>query len=150
MRAFRFRAQAALDLRTRELRDAQRELARAEEVRDIARGRARDADDAVATARQTAGEVQRTAGDATRLEWYRLWILRLVHERAACAATLKAREEDVDRALAICWRARQRAESLERFKEKALVAHRAAEQAVDMKTIDELATRRFVSGRAKA
>ena len=143
MKAFRFRAQAALDLRTRQLQDAQRELARAEEVRDAARRRVADADLAIAHAREAAGEAQRVPGAVSRFEWYRLWMVRLGHERAAYAAALAGREEDVARAAGHCLRARQRRESLERFKDKASRAHAAAQQAADTKAIDELATRRF-------
>ena len=140
---FRFRAQAALDLRQRELGDAQRQLARAEEVRDRARRALGEADQAAAAARQAAGEAQTTPGEAARLEWYRLWIVRLDHERAAVAATLAARDRDVAEAAGACQRARQRKESLERFREKAFDAHVAAELAAERKSIDELAARRF-------
>jgi flagellar export protein FliJ len=144
---FRFRAQAALDLRARALADAQRELARAEGVRDAARLRVTAADTAIAGAREQAAEAQRTAATVAGHEWYRFWILRLVHERTAHAATLAAREEDVTRAAAACLRAHQRREALDRFKDKARAAHDAAQQAAEMKLIDELATRRF-AGRA--
>jgi flagellar biosynthesis chaperone FliJ len=40
-------------------------------------------------------------------------------------------------------RAKQRRESLDRFRKKALAAHAEAEQAAEMKMIDELATRRY-------
>jgi flagellar export protein FliJ len=144
---FKFRAQAALDLRTRELQETQRQLARAEGVRDAARLRLAQADDDLDRARAQAGEAQRSSATVTGLEWYRFWILRLVHERAAHAATLAAREEDVARATAACRAAHQRRESLDRFKDKARAAHDAAQQAAEMKLIDELATRRFSSAR---
>jgi flagellar protein FliJ len=143
--AFRFRAQPALDLRSRELEIAQRELARAEQVRDAALRRAQEAEATAAHARRQAAEAQRAAGDITGFEWYRFWILRLDHERTAHAATLAAREQDVARAKAKCIRARQRRESLDRFKEKARAAYDAAERAAEMKLIDELATRRFTT-----
>jgi flagellar export protein FliJ len=144
--AFRFRAQAALDLRARELQEAQRELARAEEVRDAARHAVHEAYAALLSARAEAAEAQRAPGDATRFEWYRLWIVRLDYERAAHAKTLAAREEDVTRAIAKCLQARQRCESLERFKENARRAYDERERAIERKDLDELATRRFVSG----
>ena len=147
MRAFRFRAQAALDLRTRQLEDAQRELARVQDVRDAARRRVADANEAVARAREEASEAQRSPGDASRLEWYRVWMIRLTHERTAYASTLAARDQDVARAAAACLRAQQRRESLERFREKAHRTHAAAQQSAETKTIDELATRRFSRNR---
>jgi flagellar export protein FliJ len=144
---FRFRAQAALDLRTRALEQAQRELARAEALRDAATRRVADADAAAARAREAATEAQRTARETTGLEWYRFWILRLTHERAAHAKALAAREQDVGRAVVACVAARQRRESLERFKEKARAAHAAAQHTAETKLIDELATRRFAAQR---
>ena len=143
MKKFKFRAQAALDLRQRELEEAQRQLARTEELRDAARRRVQQADDDGMRAREQATEAQRTAGDVATLQWYRFWIIRLDHERAAYATALAARERDVTQAAAACMRARQRRESLERFRKKAQTAHDEAEQAAEMKMIDELATRRY-------
>lgn len=144
---FKFRAQAALDLRTRELEAAQRDLARAEADRDVARRRVGEAAAAVARARTTASEAERTATDCTALQWYRFWIARLDHERKAHEATLAARDEAVRRAAAACMRARQRRESLARFREKAQLAFEAAEAAAERKLIDELATRRYAATR---
>jgi len=144
---FRFRAQAALDLRARELEVAQRELARAQAVRDAARARVGQAEAHAARARAQAAEVQRTSLEAAGLEWYRFWILRLDHERTLHAATLAARDQDVERAAAACLRARQRRESLDRFKQKARAAHDEQQRAAETKLIDELATRRFAAAR---
>ena len=141
-RPFRFRAQAALDLRTRELEEAQRQLARAVEVRETARRRVTDADASAVAARTAAAQAQRTPGQ-TNFEWYRSWILRLDHERRTLATTLAERAADAERASVACTAARVRRESLERFRDKARAAHAAAEQAADMKLIDELATRRY-------
>ena len=145
MKGFKFRAQAALDLRDRELADAQRQLARAEEVRDVARRRLEEAHFAAAQARVQATEAHRTSSDASALQWYRFWIIRLDHERNAQAAVLAAREKDVAQAKAACMLAKQKRESLDKFRKKAQSAHEAAQQAAEMKVIDELAARRFVA-----
>ena len=150
MKKFKFRAQAALDLRQRALEDAPRQLARTEELRDAARRRLQEAEAAAGRARPEATETERTAADVTALQWYRFWILRLDHERTAHAATLAARERDVTQAAAACMRARQRRESLDRFRRKAQAAHEDAEQAAEMKLIDELATRRFAARQSEA
>ncbi len=139
---FRFRAQAALDLRTKELEEAQRQLARAVEVRETARRRAGDADAAVVAARTAAGQAQRTPGHIN-FEWYRSWILRLDQERRTLATTFAERAADAERAAVACTAARVRRESLQRFRDKARLAHEAAQHAADMKLIDELATRRY-------
>ena len=148
--AFRFRAQAALDLRTRELEVAQRELARAEGDRDAARLRLNEAEGALTQARTTASEAQRTSTDCTALQWYRFWILRLNHERAAQQAALAAREEAVRQATAACMHARRKREALDRFRGKARDRYDAAEAAAERKLIDELATRRFSTTRQSA
>jgi len=147
---FKFRAQAALDLRTRELQDAQRQLARAEGDRDGARLRVAEANAALDEARARAGAAQRTVTDCTALQWYQFWILRLSHERTAHDATLAAREEAVRRAAAACMRAQQRREALDRFREKARRGYEAAEAAAERKLIDELATRRYAATRQSA
>jgi flagellar export protein FliJ len=144
---FKFRAQAALDLRTRQLQEAQRELARAEGDRDAARLRVTQADEALEAARAQAADAQRTATDCTALQWYRFWIIRLGHERTAHAATLAAREQVVQRAAAACMRAQQKREALDRFREKALLGYEAAEAEAERKLIDELATRRYAATR---
>ncbi|HEY6359861.1 MAG TPA: flagellar export protein FliJ [Vicinamibacterales bacterium] len=148
--AFRFRAQAALDLRTRELEVAQRELARAQGDRDAAGVRVEQANAALEAARTQAAEALRTATTCTALQWYQSWILRLSHERKAHNATLAAREEAVTRAAAACLRAQQRREALDRFREKARASYEAAQAATERKLIDELATRRYATTRQSA
>ena len=147
---FKFRAQAALDLRTRQLQDAQRELARVEGDRDAARLRVTTADAALDEARAQAAAAQRTATDCTALQWYRFWILRLSHERKAHGATLAAKEVAVANAAAACMRAQQRREALDRFREKARLGYEAQEAAAERKLIDELATRRYAATRQSA
>jgi flagellar export protein FliJ len=148
--AFKFRAQAALDLRTRQLQHAQRELARAEGDRDVARRRVADAEQALIDARAAAAEAQPTITDCSALQWYRFWIVRLEHERTAHLATLAARDEAVARAAATCLQAQQKKESLHRFREKARTGYEAAEAAAERKLIDELATRRYAATRQSA
>jgi flagellar export protein FliJ len=81
------------------------------------------------------------------LQWYRFWILRLDHERRTQVTTLAAREETVRHAATACMRARQRRESLARFREKAQSRFETAELAAERKLIDELATRRYAATR---
>lgn len=149
MSAFRFRAQAALDLRRRELTTAQADLARAERDREAAREGVARATAALVEARHTAAAHGSGTQPARELQWYRFWILRLDHERRAAASRLETREADVAAASAACLRAKVRCESLERLREKALRAHRLAEAEAERKVIDELATRRFTSNTAR-
>lgn len=147
MARFRFRAQVALEYRRRQFDAARRELADAERVRDEAQGLASSAEAAVADARRSGSAHARQAGTITEWHWYRFWILRLEHEWRAALATLASREALVAQARVACLAAKQRYESLERLREKALAAFDAAEASTERKLIDELATRRFAAGR---
>lgn len=145
MRPFRFRAQAAIDLRQREYDDARRVLARAlldvraaEEVRT-------EADARIIAAREQGAREMRGMIDTARWQWHQSWILRLEHERAVCAADVAARERDVARASLAAQKARQRVEALERFRDKARRAWDYAVEAEEQKQIDVLATLRHVA-----
>jgi len=150
MATFRFRAQAALDLRRRELDAARRELADVERVRDDARERVRRAESALAGARAAGTARARQPGSVTDWHWYRIWILRLEHERTAECAVLTTREAQVATALRVVVLAHQRWESLDRLRVKAREAFDAAEAAAERKLIDELATSRYLVGARNA
>jgi flagellar export protein FliJ len=141
--SFRFRAQAALDLRRREYDEAQRILAQAEAERRRAREQLDEAQHALTAARRTADEAAATPGFAADVQWYRFWILRLDQQRAAAASVVGARDAMLAEAHAACLRARVKCKALELFREKALLVYRDAEALAERKTIDELATRRF-------
>jgi flagellar export protein FliJ len=141
--AFRFRAQAALDLRRRELAAAQRHLARAEQDRDAARRAVEKAAAAVHAAREAGSDQSRHAQTANDLQWYRFWILRLEHETRSAQTRLASREGDVAKAAAACVHAKQRCESLERFRDKARHVYERKQADVERKLIDELATTRY-------
>jgi len=145
VKPFRFRAQAAVDLRQREYDVARRVLARAaldlraaEEVRT-------EADVRIIAAREQGAREMRGTIDTARWQWHQSWILRLEHERAVCAADVAARERDVARASAAAQMARQRLEALERFRDKARRAWDYAVEAEEQKQIDVLATLRHVA-----
>ena len=145
MKPFRFRAQAAIDLRQREYDDARRVLARA--TLDL---RAAEEVQTEADARIIAGREQGTREmsgtiDTARWQWHQSWIVRLEHERAVCAADVAARERDVARASAAPLRARQRVEALERFRIKTRFGWEHAVAAEEQKQIDVLATLRHVA-----
>ena len=143
MRAFRFRAQPALDLRRREHDAAQRALARADAERHRVQSRCEAADRVRAQARHDADQAVRTAGHGPDREWYRFWIVRLDRERDVLQASLRACDAAVDAARAACLEARRRYEALERFREKAYEAYLADAAADERKRIDELATQRY-------
>ncbi len=150
MRAFRFRAQAALDLRKREFDEACRELADAERVREVARAVMERATAAVDEARVSGRVRAQRPGTITDWHWYRIWILRLEHERTTALAVLGQQDAVVDRRRVARDQAQQRYESLDRFREKALEKVAGEEREEERKLLDELATRRFLSEARRA
>ena len=143
MRPFRFRAQAALDLRQREYDDARRVLARAtldlraaDEVRT-------EADARIVAAREQGTREMRGTIDAARWQWHRSWIVVSSTSGPMCAAA--------SRHGSVMSRGQRRprrqsapagAKSLERFRDKARLAWEHAVAAEEQKQIDELATLR--------
>ena len=145
MKPFRFRAQAAIDLRQREYDDARRVLARATLDLRAAEEVQTEADARIIAAREQGTREMSGTIDTARWQWHQSWIVRLEHERAVCAADVAARERDVARASAAALRARQRVEALERFRNKARFAWEHAVAAEEQKQIDVLATLRHVA-----
>jgi flagellar export protein FliJ len=145
VRAFRFRAQAALDLRRREDEQAQRDLAQADARLQAAIAAVREAQRRTEQARSECAEAIGQAGSFAQQVWHRSWIVRLDRERMAAAAALAARQKEHARAAAARQQTRIRVEALERFKEKAQRAWIAKAAAEEQKHLDSLATIRFVT-----
>ena len=151
MSGFRFRAQAALDLRRREDDEAQGVLARAEAgLRAAMQALAEAQERAEAARTQWAVMVQQPGGLSQHL-WYRSWIVRLDGESAAARTVATAREAERARAQAARVRTHQRAEALAKFREKSERAWHERLAAEEQKHLDALATIRFVTaGRTRA
>jgi flagellar biosynthesis chaperone FliJ len=145
MKAFRFRAQAAIDLRQREYDEARRVLARASLDLRAAEELRTEADARIIAAREQGTREMRGSIDTGRWQWHQSWILRLEHERAVCVTDVAARERDVERASAAALRARHRVEALERFRNKARSAWERVLAADEQKQLDVLATLRHVA-----
>jgi flagellar export protein FliJ len=142
---FNFRAQAAIDLRRREYDEARRLMASTDS--DL-----RAAQHAVALAQQRAVEARtqwalavQQAIPLAEQQWHRCWIVRLDSDSKAAGRTAAVRQADHARASLACMTAKQRLESLERFKEKALHAWRDLAAKNEQKELDARATMRFVA-----
>ena len=143
MRPFRFRAQAALQLRRREHDQAlahqalaQTALASAQDLVDAADRAVREADAGLAAMIQTpTSQVQ--------LDWYRSWRVRCRAERERGEEQRQAREVDVREAAKLVSTTHQRVRSLERLHDHALAAWRRAADKEEMKLMDALGTARF-------
>jgi flagellar export protein FliJ len=144
VKPFRFRAQAAIDLRRREYDESRRVLARASLDLRAAEDVLGDAGDRLSGGRDRLGREMAGGIDPARMQWYRFWIVRLEHERRVCAQAVAAREREVTLASAACQRAQQRLEALERVRDKARDAWDRAAAADERKQIDALATLRHV------
>jgi flagellar export protein FliJ len=142
---FKFRAQAALDLRKREDDDARRALARAETDLRAAQRILGEVEERARDARTRCAAAMQQGGSPAELQWYRSWIVRLDRDRGAAARAVADREAALVKATDARARTRQRVESLERFKEKATHAFEQRVLADEQKFIDALATMRYVS-----
>ncbi len=141
MPTFRFRADAALAFRRRQLDDAQRELAQKERDRLDANQRVERAAAAVIEAKTAAIPAAGAPTTAQAFEWQRFWITRLQREQGRDMAALKVREAAVNTARTACTAARQKCRALERLREKAWTRHAAAEAVEERKVIDDIAVR---------
>ena len=143
MRPFRFRAQAALQLRRREHDQAlahqalaQTALASAQDLVDAADRAVREADAGLAALIQTPTS-------QAQLDWYRSWRVRCRAERERGEEQRQAREVDVREAATLVRTTHQRVRSLERLHDHALAAWRRAADQEEMKLMDALGTARF-------
>lgn len=143
MRAFKFRAQAALQLRRREHDQALVLLARAQAALRIAQRGVEEADRALADADQHTRDAMQPAGPGTPLEWYRSWRVRLTRERQQCEDHRVAHEAQTQQATGVVNSTRTRVRSLERLHDNALAAWQLEAGREDQKTMDALAAIRF-------
>jgi flagellar export protein FliJ len=144
-KAFTFRAQPALDLRRREHDAKRRALAAAEFALAAERRRFDQACDSLCAAREQLERQMLAPHASASLGWHRAWIHRLERSRSALASAVAEKEAHAAAAMAVCAAARQRLESLERLKEKALRAWEDAERAREQRELDAAATMRYQS-----
>jgi flagellar export protein FliJ len=141
---FKFRAAAALDLRSQQERAAAAVSARAEADLRAACG-LRDAAEMKRTkAREALGDEQARGTDIDTLLWHRNWISSLT-AAVAQRSTEVDRRAAVTHTAALAWReARRKRLALERLRELAWRRYQQSEASAERKTIDELARLRFV------
>ena len=143
MRPFRFRAQAALQLRRREHDQALAHLARAESALTLAQHRVDEAASAVRAADDTLTAALGAPSRQAPLEWYRSWRVRCCVERDDRERQYRARETDVHDAMRLVHTTAQRVRSLERLHDHALATWRRAADQEERKTMDAIGTTRF-------
>jgi len=143
MRTFRFRAEAALDLRRREHDRALVVLARAQAAFVAAQQGADAAAKAVGDADRALQQALLTPDPQLPLGWYRSWRLKVREDHRAAEARRDARDKDVREATGEVSRSRQRVRSLERLRELAVAAWERESRRSDQRTMDALASMRF-------
>jgi len=144
MAGFRFRAQAALDLRRKQEDAAAAALADAEAaVQRVAEQRAaKSTERDRALANQHTAQRDGTSGAA--LEWHWNWINGLGAAVERLGRDLDARRLEAGVAERAWREARRRRLVIERMRDRLLRRHQAAEQQKDARAMDELARLRFV------
>jgi flagellar export protein FliJ len=148
MQPFRFRAQAALDLRQQDADRARHALA-------AANRRLRDAETRLAYARDRYEEsVQRASTIDQGTEpavaaWSRNWIAGQRLEVTRCEGAQEEAMKIAHNAQEDVVVTQRQVRSLELFKERRLAAHRRAEQAEEQRAMDELARLQFVVRRKR-
>lgn len=145
MNGFRFRAQAALDLRQREYDEAARRDAAAQAAERGARAAKVDAEEALAAAlRRADGEA---VTGATPHAWHRNWIVGLQHEIARRDRVLQDREMEAADARERARVALRRVRSLEQFRHRQSQAYEAEARRQEQRGLDEFASIRFTARR---
>jgi flagellar export protein FliJ len=143
MRPFRFRAQAALQLRRREHDQALVGLARAQTAVAVAHRSVEEADAAVRNIDERLKEATRSPVAGCPLDWYRSWRLRCRADRELRQQHRQACEVELRNATTMAQVTQKRVRSLEQLRDDALSAWRQAASREEQKTMDALATSRF-------
>jgi len=149
MKPFRFRAQAALDLRRRAEDDARIALARAEEDARLANARAREAAETARIAGDTCAGAQRAGITGAELGWHQSWITRQRREVVARNRDAAISAAAVDRAVASVRAAHQQRRTLERLRDRLATRHRDDLRRHEQRDLDQLAGLRFSSRRER-
>ncbi|MGE0042581.1 MAG: flagellar FliJ family protein [Vicinamibacterales bacterium] len=136
MPPFRFRAQAALDLRREREEAAERALAVAQAAVRAAEAEVQAARDALDTALRDGAANAATATGAHELTWYQNWILRRRQAVAARRQVEQERRADAHRAAQAAMLARRERMALDKLRDRAYRAFQLAERRSEQKELD--------------
>lgn len=145
MGAFKFRAQAALDLRKRQDDEAQRNLADATRVRLLAETSVDAASAAVDESMQQAREALQSVASGDLHVWHRNWIVSRKQELAVRREALAKSRAAEQLARQRAHDARRAVRSLERWFERVWRRHQQAQQRVEQRELDEMGALRYVA-----
>jgi flagellar export protein FliJ len=142
MRAFVFRATAALDLRRRRDEEAQRQLAAANAAVARAETELDTSVRACDQAKAGAADEQRRGGELATVMWYRNWIVLQQREIGRRRDMVASRQKDALDARARATRTHMDVRVLENLKQRQLRAYTIDVQRAEQKEIDWLAVLR--------
>ena len=145
MRPFKFRAEAALDVRRKHDEDARRALALARTATRAAAHVLSCAVERIESANRDTAAAWQASGTIDRLIWQRNWMVGLERDASHARQALADRENEERRAAEIAQHARMQVRVLERLRERALRAWQLEARRVEQKAIDELAGLRFAA-----
>lgn len=145
MRPFRFRAEAALEVRRRQDEAARRALGTARIARLDAARAAEEAGEAVADADRRGVAVLREARSIDAIVWQGNWMSGLERNVARARQVLEERRIDERRAAEIAQHARMQVRVLEKLKERAWRTWQLETRRAEQKALDELAGLRFAA-----
>lgn len=145
MRPFKFRAEAALDIRRKHDEAAQRALALARGARHAASDVLSCALERIESSSRDAAKTWQAAGTIDRLIWQRNWMVGLERDAGRARQALADRETEERRAAEIAQHARMQVRVLERLRERAWRAWQLESRRLEQKAIDELAGLRFAA-----
>jgi flagellar export protein FliJ len=147
MATFRFRAQAALDLRRQQDDDAQRALGAARQATVAAQHVLEAEEQRLSEGHTRAVAEEARAWDGARVLWYRNWMRRqqqvITEARGALEARRQAEATLAERAM----EARRRLRALERLRDRGWKAFQLAERRAEQKEFDVLGGLRYVARR---
>lgn len=144
MRPFKFRAEAALEMRRRQDQEARQSLASANRSLRESEAAAADAVRAVATAMEQARAAEASATDVSSRTWHRNWITRQQAEVARCQHKVTEHRTDVQEASVRAQQARRRLRSLERLRTRMLRNYLLMARRTEQKELDRLGIVRYV------
>jgi flagellar export protein FliJ len=143
MKPFRFRAEAALELRRRQEEDAQHARAAAQRALEAAERALVQTRDAIDQAMRDSRDADLAHAAAHEREWRRNWIASLQCEAAARREAAAARRAEAHVATERAIAAHKRVRSLELYRARALREWQAVQRREEQRAFDELATIRF-------
>lgn len=135
---FRFRAQAALELRRQREDAAERTLAVATASVRAAEAQVHEAAESLADAMQRGAEAQAEATGAHDLIWYRNWITRQQQALAVRRQTEHERRAEAHRAAEAAMLARRERMALDKLRDRAWRAYQLEERRAEQKDLDLL------------